>query len=126
MRVCAEKGTNVASSCVRFRSRKLKRCFARTTMLRPSGVSSANELNCAASASSRSLESSAGTNVAACRLPKVIVPVQKRNQHGDRDRSAEFGHRHAEQRKWQQGGGCEQEHQGQSDQQYGQRNFIRR
>ena len=55
MRVCAEKGTKVAPSAPRSRSRRLKRCLASTTMLRPSGVSSASEASCAASASSSSL-----------------------------------------------------------------------
>src|ERR1700692_3143467 len=44
-------------------------------MLRPSGVSSASELNCAQSASCCSVKPSAGMNAAARRLPKVMVPV---------------------------------------------------
>ena len=44
----------------RSRSRRLKRCLASTTMLRPSGVSSASEASCAASASSSSLTPAAG------------------------------------------------------------------
>src|SRR3984885_4918795 len=75
MRVCAENGTKVAFSCARLRSRRLKRCLASTTMLRPSGGSSASELNCAASASCCSVIPSAGMNAEAWRLPKVIVPV---------------------------------------------------
>ena len=44
-------------------------------MLRPSGVSSASEASCAASASSASLTPSAGRKVLAWRLPRVMVPV---------------------------------------------------
>ncbi len=65
----------MADSERRSRSRNLKRCFARTTILRPSGVSSASEASCAASASSSSVTPGAGMNVAAWRLPSVIVPV---------------------------------------------------
>jgi len=49
--------------------------LARTAMDRPSGVSSANEANCAASASSSTLTPGAGTNSVAMRLPNVMVPV---------------------------------------------------
>ena len=45
------------------RSRRLKRCLASTTMLRPSGVSSASEASCAASASSCSVTPGAGKKV---------------------------------------------------------------
>ena len=48
-------------------------------MLRPSGVSSASEANCAASASSGRLTPGAGMNSVACRLPSVIVPVLSRS-----------------------------------------------
>ena len=44
-------------------------------MLRPSGVSSASDASCAASASSRSATRDAGRNATAWRLPSVIVPV---------------------------------------------------
>ena len=44
-------------------------------MLRPSGVSSASEASCAASASSSSLMPGAGRKLAAWRLPRVMVPV---------------------------------------------------
>ncbi len=57
------------------RSRNPKRSFARTTIERPSGVSSANEASCATSASSRSSTPPTGRNSAAWRLPSVIVPV---------------------------------------------------
>ena len=49
--------------------------FASTTIERPSGVSSASDESCAASASSFALTPSTGTNSLACRLPSVIVPV---------------------------------------------------
>ena len=49
--------------------------FASTTIERPSGVSSASEESCAASAISASLTPGAGKNSVAWRLPKVIVPV---------------------------------------------------
>ncbi|MDR8957034.1 hypothetical protein FEP76_05558 [Burkholderia multivorans] len=44
-------------------------------MLRPSGVSSASDESCAASASASSVTPGAGTNSDAWRLPSVIVPV---------------------------------------------------
>ncbi len=49
--------------------------MARTTMLRPSGVSSASEESWAASANCCSPTSGAGMNSVAMRLPRVIVPV---------------------------------------------------
>ena len=49
--------------------------LASTTIERPSGVSSASEASCAASASSTSETPGIGTNSAAWRLPSVIVPV---------------------------------------------------
>ena len=48
-------------------------------MLRPSGVSSASEANCAASASCCSVTPGAGMNDDACRLPSVMVPVLSSN-----------------------------------------------
>ena len=57
------------------RSRRSNRCLASTTMLRPSGVSSASEASCAASASSCSVTPGAGRKCDAWRLPSVIVPV---------------------------------------------------
>ena len=47
-------------------------------MLRPSGVSSASDESCAASASSSEVTPGAGTNKVACRLPSVMVPVLSR------------------------------------------------
>ena len=44
-------------------------------MLRPSGVSSESDANCAASASRSKLTPFAGTKSVAWRLPSVIVPV---------------------------------------------------
>ena len=75
MRVWAVKGTNVAPSDRTSRSRIWYFCLARTTMLRPSGVSSASEASWAASARSRSATPAAGRNSVACRFPRVIVPV---------------------------------------------------
>ena len=49
--------------------------LASTTIDRPSGVSSASDASCAASASSPSVTPGTGTNSVACRLPSVIVPV---------------------------------------------------
>ena len=49
-------------------------------MLRPSGVSSASEASCAASANVASLTPSAGKNAVAWRLPRVIVPVLSRSR----------------------------------------------
>ena len=60
-----------ARSC----SRRPNRSLASTTIERPSGVSSASELSCAASASSRSSTPPTGTKRVAWRLPSVIVPV---------------------------------------------------
>ena len=52
MRVCAVNGTKLAPmAAATSRSRSPKLCFASTTMLRPSGVSSASEASWAASAS---------------------------------------------------------------------------
>ena len=74
MRVVAEKGTNSASidesSCSRTPN-----CLARTTIERPSGVSSASDESCAASARSCASTPGAGMNSTASRLPSVIVPV---------------------------------------------------
>jgi hypothetical protein len=49
--------------------------LASTTIERPSGVSSASEDICAASASSASVTPGMGMNAAAWRLPRVMVPV---------------------------------------------------
>ena len=72
--VSALKGTKLDSwedmSCSRTPN-----CFASTTIERPSGVSSAIEASCAASASSSSLTPGIGVNSVASRLPRVIVPV---------------------------------------------------
>ena len=75
MRVCAVKGTKCAFSAGRSRSRRLNFCLASTTMLRPSGVSSASEASCAASASRCSVTPGAGRKADAWRLPSVMVPV---------------------------------------------------
>ncbi len=75
MRVCAVKGMKCASCGASSRPRRSYFSFASTTMERPSGVSSASEESCAASASSASLTPGSGMNSAACRLPSVMVPV---------------------------------------------------
>ncbi|CAM5490538.1 hypothetical protein SRIMM317S_03796 [Streptomyces rimosus subsp. rimosus] len=76
MRVWAVKGTHVAStSSPWWRSRSPYFSLARTTMERPSGVSSASEDSWAASATSASVTPLTGTNSAAWRLPRVMVPV---------------------------------------------------
>ena len=49
--------------------------LASTTIERPSGVSSASDASCAASASSCSVTPRSGLNSVACRLPSVMVPV---------------------------------------------------
>ena len=75
MRVWAVNGTNRApgrSGCARAGR---TRVLARTTTLRPSGVSSASEASWAASATSFSLDAADGRNSTACRLPSVMVPV---------------------------------------------------
>ena len=56
MRVCAENGMNLALSSPMSRPRMPYFSLARTTMERPSGVSSASEASWAASASSCSLD----------------------------------------------------------------------
>src|SRR5579872_6655586 len=81
IRVCAVNGTNVApcgASSVpvpTVRPRIAYCSFASTTMLRPSGVSSASDASCAVSASCRASTPSTGMNSTAWRLPSVIVPV---------------------------------------------------
>ncbi len=75
MRVLALKGMNSALSSPSSRPRRLYCSLARTTMLRPSGVSSDSEESCDASASCAALMPGAGTNSAAWRLPMVMVPV---------------------------------------------------
>ena len=79
MRVCAENGTKTASCAPNCRPRMPNFSFARTTIDRPSGVSSASEASCAASASVASLTPGAGRKSVAWRLPSVIVPVLSRS-----------------------------------------------
>ena len=74
IRVEAEKGMNSCSWPASSRSR-MPKSFARTTIDRPSGVSSASEASCATSASSCWSTPLTGMNSAAWRLPSVIVPV---------------------------------------------------
>src|ERR1017187_4249552 len=75
MRVCALKGMNWALSARISRPRMPCSCLASTTIERPSGVSSASEDSCAASANSSVLTPGAGMKRDARRLPSVIVPV---------------------------------------------------
>ena len=79
MRVWALKGTKVAWSFSTSRSRRRNRSLASTTMLRPSGVSSARLASWAASARSFSAVPFAGRKVVARRLPMVMVPVLSRS-----------------------------------------------
>ena len=74
MRVVAEKGTN-SWGPESSRSRMPKRSLARTTMERPSGVSSARDANWAALATSSSECPPTGKKPDAMRLPMVMVPV---------------------------------------------------
>src|SRR5579872_1909906 len=69
-----------ASCAPTSRPRRLYFSLAKTTMERPSGVSSARLDNCAASASSASVMPGAGRNATACRLPSVMVPVLSSNK----------------------------------------------
>ena len=75
MRVCAVKGTNSISCELSSLPRRPYLSLASTTIERPSGVSSASEESCAASAISLSLTPGAGMNSDAWRLPSVMVPV---------------------------------------------------
>ena len=75
MRVWAVKGTNSASSSAALRAGWPWRSCASATTLRPSGVSSASDASCAASASCWAVVPGAGKNSLAWRLPKVMVPV---------------------------------------------------
>ena len=75
IRVCAVNGTKVVCSAARSRPRRANCCLASTTMLRPSGVSSAREASWAASASCSAAIPGAVTNRDAMRFPSVMVPV---------------------------------------------------
>ena len=74
-RVCAVNAMKCASTGAISRPRMLYFSFARTTIERPSGVSSDSEANCAASASSCAVTPASGRNSVAWRLPSVMVPV---------------------------------------------------
>ena len=78
-RVWAVKATKVAPMALRSRPRRPKRSLARTTMERPSGVSSAREASWAASARALSSTPLAGRKAEAWRLPRVMVPVLSRS-----------------------------------------------
>ena len=75
MRVCAENLWKVCGVEPRSRPRNSNCFLARITIERPSGVSSASEASCAASASSCAVMPGAGWNEVAWRSPSVIVPV---------------------------------------------------
>ncbi len=75
MHVCAEKGMNSGFKWPNSRPRRLYFSFARTTIERPSGVSSAKDASCAAFARSASGTLEQGRNIVASRLPSVMVPV---------------------------------------------------
>ena len=77
IRVSAVNGTKFASWVPNSRSR-IPYCLASTTIERPSGVSSASDEICAASASAASPTPGIGANSVASRLPSVIVPVLSR------------------------------------------------
>ena len=78
IRVCALKGTKCAAISRMSRPRNPYFSLARMTIDLPSGVSSASEASCAASAN-RSFEiPGAGVNSVAIRFPSVIVPVLSR------------------------------------------------
>ena len=70
---------NFALCAATSRPRRPYFSFARTTIERPSGVSSARLDSCAASAISPSVTPEAGRNATAWRLPSVIVPVLSRS-----------------------------------------------
>ena len=75
IRVWAEKGMKLACGISEMERPLRPYCLARTTMLRPSGVSSAREASWAASASSSTVTPGAGRNSVAWRSPRVMVPV---------------------------------------------------
>ena len=76
IRVIAVNSTQWAcASSPGVRARSPYCCLANTTMERPSGVSSARLDSCAASASCSGETPDSGTKSAACRLPRVMVPV---------------------------------------------------
>ena len=79
IRVWAVKGTNRACGSATSRPRRLNCCLASTTIERPSGVSSARDASCAASARRSGSTPGAGMNALAIRLPKVMVPVLSSN-----------------------------------------------
>lgn len=80
MRVCALNSVHRApTSSPWCRSRSPYLSLASTTTERPSGVSSASDDSCAASATSASVVPRTGTNSDACRLPRVMVPVLSSN-----------------------------------------------
>src|SRR6266581_37112 len=81
IRVWALNATNLAPMAWMSRSLRLNFSFASTTMLRPSGVSSASEASCAASASSLGVQRKASLQA----LERVDDehPCRVEEQHGD-------------------------------------------
>ena len=79
--VCAEKAMNFAFGSSEIDLPLRPYFFARTTMLLPSGVSSARDASCAAFASSSGLTPGAGINSVAWRSPRVMVPVLSRSKY---------------------------------------------
>ena len=79
IRVCAENGTKLALSGAISRARSAYFSLARTTIERPSGVSSDSEAIWAASASSAASTPGSAINSVAWRLPSVMVPVLSRS-----------------------------------------------
>src|SRR4051794_27562592 len=75
IRVCAVNGMKCALSCAMSRPRIPYLSLASTTIERPSGVSSAREASCAASASSCSETPISGMN-------SVGLPVAERDRPG--------------------------------------------
>ena len=75
MRVFAVKGIYVICLSSNVLARMPNFSLAKITILLPSGVSSARDASCAASASSCAFVLSTGMNSDACRFPSVIVPV---------------------------------------------------
>src|SRR5260370_76962 len=73
IRVCAENGTKRALSGAISRPRSPYFSLARTTIERPSGVSSESEASCAASPNSAASRPGSPRNSVACRLPRAAV-----------------------------------------------------
>ena len=75
IRVCAVNGTKWRCGPPSIVPFNPYFSFAKRTILRPSGVSSASDASWAASASSGAVAFPTGINATACLFPRVIVPV---------------------------------------------------